>query len=355
MSKKIIFTQKQENNIILGIVIIFLSVLIFNQFGLLSVVPSGGIIVSDDAYVDIGNPNSNYGSKDYTVVEIDKDSSDNDLHWTYLKFNIPSTKINLIKKGAILESAILYLYPTYAHRMRISLYGVDNNWDEQTLDWNNKPSLGSLITTKSILSSDEDTYISVSGFEDYISQRINQGQTEISIAITPHSSETDEVQRFDSKEEYLPNPPYLDLDIKEPDCYVDDERCVVSEFYVCENYAWVNKGNVLEKCGVECINGNTKCELNDYYTCNDYKWANNGFVIGECGTNCKDNSECEYDEKCVSHICEKLNCNEGSLPDDHVCVEVGKDYSTLIFTIIGLVIFIGFIGGLYFMSRNRKR
>jgi len=89
-----------------------------------------------DAYVDVGRPTNNYGSS--TTLRLDASP---DLH-SYLKFLIPDLGVRSILK------AQLFLYSNSSIRKDIRVFAVsNNNWSENSINYNNAPTLGNLISS----------------------------------------------------------------------------------------------------------------------------------------------------------------------------------------------------------------
>lgn len=105
--------------------------------------PSGStvdVVPADDTYARRTSPSRVDGSN--RIVKVEGINSTGDL--TYIKFNMGSFA------GKLIKSAKLRFYITNRSLNTQSIKSVDSNsWNEETLNYNNKPALGSLIKTLS--------------------------------------------------------------------------------------------------------------------------------------------------------------------------------------------------------------
>jgi len=106
-----------------------------------------------------------------------------------------------------------------------------------------------------------------------------------------------------------------------------------SYFFVCYDYdykdgwwcwcwaGWGFWGN-REVVKSECDPGDTKCEEYDYYECLNYRWNNKGKIIGRCGVECLNDKDCGStiysDNYCLEnnvyrtktfYTCDNCQCN----------------------------------------------
>jgi len=93
---------------------------------------------SDDAFVYSAYPETEYGLKITFLFVSDRSTYSKQ---TYLKFDLSSLS------GSIINSAALKLYKcnTSTYERDVNLYRVAEDWDEETITWNNKPSNYSTI------------------------------------------------------------------------------------------------------------------------------------------------------------------------------------------------------------------
>lgn len=81
-----------------------------------------------------------------------------------------------------------------------------------------------------------------------------------------------------------------------------ENKCVGNNFYQCGSvgssgddrfiFDFQNKGQIIDRCGVECISGQEKCEGNNLFTCENNKFVNKGTLLNKCGVNCISSSDC---------------------------------------------------------------
>lgn len=99
-----------------------------------SCVPSTvNLLPTDDARVESGQPNANFGSE--VLLNWQYTCCGGPVH-SYLKFDLSS-----IPQGAIITSAKLWLYftVTYTNGSSANIHSTSDNWSEGTITWNNKP------------------------------------------------------------------------------------------------------------------------------------------------------------------------------------------------------------------------
>ncbi len=115
---------------------------------LMSQIVSAGtmkIYPTDDAYVEKENPNSNYGSE--TTLRVGHELS-HGTDRSYLKFDLSSLN------GKTITSAKLSIFamPEQGEIAKLNFVS-NNNWNEESINWNNKPSETNLVESKIITSS----------------------------------------------------------------------------------------------------------------------------------------------------------------------------------------------------------
>jgi hypothetical protein len=92
------------------------------------------ILPEDDSFVNINYPIENYGTSEFLEVSVNDDIEE---MRSYIKFNISS-----IPENAFIHKALLSL--NYCgwdgpNEPEIGVYRVFNNWDEETINWDNQP------------------------------------------------------------------------------------------------------------------------------------------------------------------------------------------------------------------------
>jgi len=113
---------------------------------------------------------------------------------------------------------------------------------------------------------------------------------------------------------------------RQSSCFKGDDKCVGSSYSVCKDsssYIWkyVSAGEVVGKCGVECIAGQEKCVGLKQFICSNNKWVEQAYIIGKCGVECLSKSDCPAaiirEKKCsedditiesTSYSCESNKC-----------------------------------------------
>jgi len=96
------------------------------------------------------------------------------------------------------------------------------------------------------------------------------------------------------------------------ECKEGRDDCEGHEYFECEDSRygdyWDSQGIVLGECGVDCLGNEEKCIGTTYYRCDDYEWDNRGIVVGECNVDCLGDSDCSGSDMCVNGQCERDPC-----------------------------------------------
>ncbi len=174
-------TMKSSNKII-----IFVSMIIILEFSMIFPPILAGTkpatistVASKDSYVRQYNPTSNYGGQDWFLLGRDAFSAAIEA---YFYFNF-SDKPSTWTKAEI--SLDIYSIPETTN---ITVYLIENSWEELTITWNNKPSKGEVIM--SFLAAAETEYII--DVSNYIT-----GKTNISICLwTPEVFTYNQLQGY---------------------------------------------------------------------------------------------------------------------------------------------------------------
>ena len=118
--------------------------------------------VTEDAYVSEENPNRNFGSSNVLLVK-NGDLDSDDIMRSYLKFNygeIPSYAYDI-------DEATLILLTQDEERigsgLEVSISGVEENWNENSITWNTKPLLGNHSNGDRIINDGRFIYFDASG------------------------------------------------------------------------------------------------------------------------------------------------------------------------------------------------
>jgi len=106
------------------------------------------IYPSDDAYVEKENPNTNYGTSPTSLTTLRVGYDPNfGTDRSYLKFDLSSLN------GKTITSAKLSIFSMPSNGIS-KLYSVsNNNWNEESITWNNKPNESNFIESKSVTNS----------------------------------------------------------------------------------------------------------------------------------------------------------------------------------------------------------
>ncbi|BBO92176.1 DNRLRE domain-containing protein [Desulfosarcina ovata] len=144
---------------------------------------SGTVVVTptDDSYVVEGSPSSNKGSK--TSMYIQSSASSNDRIW--MKFDLGGQ----VPTGATVTAATLSMYQWYPSGqgadMDASVYGSsDNDWDEDSITWNNQPSWESAADDTATLEEGEKAWYEW-GVATYVQTEVASGDDIISFVVKP--------------------------------------------------------------------------------------------------------------------------------------------------------------------------
>lgn len=134
-----------------------------------------------------------------------------------------------------------------------------------------------------------------------------------------------------------------DIYVINGECFSGKEKCEGTKYFACENNYWVDRGEVLNKCGFVCQNG-----IKEYQTCSE-GFTPDKFIKRECVNNawvdkneqcaCSDNSICQSGYQCKNSTCEKK-------------AEILK-YVLISISAIIILVFVGFI--IYAIVRSRRK
>ncbi|MDM5291755.1 family 10 glycosylhydrolase [Peribacillus simplex] len=94
----------------------------------------------EDSFVSSQSPSTNYSSSQYLVVGKHQTFA---TTRSFLKFKLPT-----LPKGAVITSAKLSLYQYYnsTNQVTVDIKPINSSWSATTLNWNNKPSVGSSVS-----------------------------------------------------------------------------------------------------------------------------------------------------------------------------------------------------------------
>jgi hypothetical protein len=101
------------------------------------------VIASADAYVTSSDPSANFGSAaDLRIDSAPNDKSQARVLRSYVHFDIPASSEPPVR-------ATLRLYATGGDKNGVTVSVASNNWDEQTITWDNSPSYSASPTVAS--------------------------------------------------------------------------------------------------------------------------------------------------------------------------------------------------------------
>lgn len=171
----------------------------------------------DDSYVRSDKPAEIYGiNKDIGELNLryrDPGGSRESIRYTLLKFDVPPHA-----EAHSVEQAILrifgYNYTSYQN-VELELLLAGNNWDEETVNWNNKPEF---IETSQVVTISYPLLVGDFGvFDVDVTELIRQNtESQLTIAIKIKEYVNDDLIKFASKENDMGSPPpTLKLSINE--------------------------------------------------------------------------------------------------------------------------------------------
>ena len=98
----------------------------------------------EDSFVSSQSPETNYSTSSYLVVGKHQNFA---TTRSFIKFQLPD-----LPQGATITSAKISLYQYYnsTNQVIVDIRPVNNSWKAKTINWNNKPSVGSSISNKRV-------------------------------------------------------------------------------------------------------------------------------------------------------------------------------------------------------------
>jgi hypothetical protein len=146
--------KRKQTFLIIGIMILvlFISIFVGNYSQSIKTININSPL--EDSYVNADTTGDdyldNYGNKRELELTWNVDSSNNvEPKWIYLKFERNLDLINKLNSGDYkLDNAYLELYVRRIHSSKTSfdIYTTSENWDENNINWNNKPSAKILLS-----------------------------------------------------------------------------------------------------------------------------------------------------------------------------------------------------------------
>ncbi|MFS0767075.1 family 10 glycosylhydrolase [Peribacillus phoenicis] len=125
----------------------------------------------EDAFVSSQSPTTNYSTSQYLVVGKHQTFA---ITRSYLKFKLPT-----LPKGAVITSAKISLYQYYnsTNQVTIDIKPVNSSWSATTINWNNKPSVGSSISNAVVDTPSWKDFFITDLVKSWYSGSTNQGVT----------------------------------------------------------------------------------------------------------------------------------------------------------------------------------
>ncbi|GLX67000.1 CBM96 family carbohydrate-binding protein [Paenibacillus glycanilyticus] len=161
---------------------------------------TNAIFAEADAYVDGGNPSTNYNDPNANLLSIKEDSNLSVTRRVFMRFNVSM----LPSADAITKAEVKVYAKAPAAAVSLNVYAVDDQaWDQTTINWNNKPYYGDKIGSINIGTTDG--YYSID-LTDYIKAQKAVGKASIMIA----NSTNTQVQIYDTERPYDTQRPKLE-------------------------------------------------------------------------------------------------------------------------------------------------
>lgn len=168
--------------------------------------PLDSIVLTDDAYVRQGSGNANQSFAS-TLDLLVKDNGGSNTRRSYLRFDLSS--INNPVSEAYLKLNVAGFGNEEVTQRPVDLKTVVNdNWNETSLTWNNRPAGDSTLVSFTVSDGDIGNYISLDVTDYFNSQIIGD---KIASFLLTQPDGVDALVRFDSKES--PNSPFIELGI----------------------------------------------------------------------------------------------------------------------------------------------
>ena len=207
--------RKKRNNFLTFsfFAIVIVGLLFFGRTNFLAIITNEvSLTPVADSYVSSKGSNDNNGAYAYLYAgdDVRRCSGDGCVHnyksESYIKFKIDELVRSKILSGEYkITNAVLGIY-VYDENGAINSFSLSSNeWNENTITWNNKPLAEQQLLTIKI--SDNRKYFEIPNIQQAVFDKLNQG-SEISFAIVDGGSSDDQT-KFYSKEGT--NKPYLKL------------------------------------------------------------------------------------------------------------------------------------------------
>lgn len=121
------------------VIVLVLSLVLVSILSIKGVNAQAGVTIkpTDDTYVDVVNPDSNYGRQSYLKIMSYESAYLTDIIIVWLKFNLSS-----VPDGAVIDGATISLHTSVVGQTyNVQAYSCsDNSWTEVSLTYSNMPS-----------------------------------------------------------------------------------------------------------------------------------------------------------------------------------------------------------------------
>ncbi len=133
------------------------------------------LIESDaDSYVRDGAPNANFGTNTYMRCKDDPGGSYS--RWSYLRFAVPNVRGTV--ERVVLRLKVVGVSGSGGTH---TAYRVNDSWDETTITWSNRPTLGTQLASAA--------YAAVNGWTEFdITDAFDSDDAQLSVAVVSDGS-----------------------------------------------------------------------------------------------------------------------------------------------------------------------
>lgn len=158
---------------------------------------------SGDTYADGGSSQTVFNTEQPDRMWIKTGSSDAYTRVGFIKFDISGLTIDQVATAKLR----LFCYETQSTATSISVFGIDQDWEESTLTWDNRPELVIPPLTSAEVVAEAYMEWNISR---YVQQAIGDGKTSISLGLSDVNGDN-KLVRFYTKESTNENKPQLKI------------------------------------------------------------------------------------------------------------------------------------------------
>lgn len=157
----------------------------------------------DDTYADGGSPSEIFGETKPQQMWVKTGSTDAFTRMGFIKFDISGLALEDVGTATLR----LFSYDSQGSEIPISIFKIDENWDEEILSWENRPSfVYPAIRSKKVT---EGEYVEWT-ITQLVENAIANGETTISLGLSDENGES-KLVRFYTKEADNENKPQLEI------------------------------------------------------------------------------------------------------------------------------------------------